>query len=235
MTPPPPTLVLFDLDGTLLDTQDAGVRGYEAAGGDIFGVSFSFDGVPLHGKLETENYREAVDRHAPEMNANDHEDRFKDSYEQHMARIGAESAGFQALPGVQNALKELQDIPHVEVGILTGNWERTGRLKLELGNIDHSQFRICSWAEDGESRNDLVPVAEKRFQDHFGCDPEKIVVIGDTPRDIECAHAHGAIAVGVATGIHDADTLRNSGADYVLNDLSTLEPLKALLTGEANR
>ena len=76
---------------------------------------------------------------------------------------------------------------------------------------------------------DLVPVAQRRFHAQFGHDPARIIVIGDTPRDIECAHAHGAIAVGVATGIHDAEALAAAGADLAINDLTNMGPLRELL------
>lgn len=226
---PPENLVLFDLDGTLLDTQDAGVRGYEAAGKETLGVQFSFSGVPLHGKLDSENYREAMQRHAPDVDPDQHLPQFKASYERHIARIGAESGGFSTPPGVREAIEELHQRKDVEVGILTGNWEKPGRLKLVLAGIDNQHFAVCAWAEDGTSRNDLVPIAQKRFHEQYGQDPARIIVIGDTPRDVECAHAHGAIAVGVATGIHDAETLRAAGADLAIDDLANMEPLRELL------
>ena len=228
-TPIPATLVLFDLDGTLLDTQDAGIRGYEAAGKDALGVSFSFKNIPLHGKLDSQNYREAIQRHAPELDTEEHEAKFKVSYLHHIGRIGAERGGFTTPRGAREAIEELASKQDVEVGILTGNWQEPGRLKLELARIDHDSFAVCAWAEDGSTRNDLVPVARARFIDLHGSSPAQIIVIGDTPRDIECAHAHGALGVGVATGIHDTNALRQAGADLVLNDLTDMAPLRAIL------
>ena len=146
-----------------------------------------------------------------------------------MRRIGTNASGFSMPMGAREALGRIQSMADVEVGILTGNWEAPGRLKLELAQVDHERFSISAWAEDGVVRNDLVPVARARFREHHGAEPTRIIVIGDTPRDIQCAHAHDAIGVGVATGIHSVEELRNAGADLAIENLLEFDQLKALL------
>ena len=117
----------------------------------------------------------------------------------------------------------------IEVGILTGNWAHTGMLKIEASGLDIGMFHTSAWAEDGETREDLVPIAIERFLHTHGEAPHRVVIIGDTPRDVECAHAHNAEAIGVATGIHDYATLLATGAECVVNELTELDTLLSFL------
>ena len=217
---PPTELALFDIDGTLLDTQDAGVVAYARAANTVFGTPFSFENVPVHGRLDSENYADAVGRHLPDIDHREYEATFRNRYAAELEAIARDAGGFQPCIGVVECLAMLESRPEVELGLLTGNWAETGRLKIRHAGIDPNRFRCNAFADDGEHRNDLVPVARRAFQDVHGALPKRILVIGDTPRDIECAHAGGAIAVGVATGIHAAEQLRAAGADLVVEDLT---------------
>lgn len=229
MTTPPSLLVLFDLDGTLLDTQDAGIRAYEAAGNELFGIDFSYDDVPVHGRLDHENYRLGMTRHLPDLDPDEHEARFRTAYHRHLTGIGTASGGFDPLPGIPDLIEELAARADVELGVLTGNWEAPGRTKLELGSLSPDRFTTCVWAEDGAERNDLVPVAVERHASAHGARPMHVLVIGDTPRDVECAVVHGALAVAVATGVHDAESLTGIGARLVVSDLGDPASLRSLV------
>ena len=233
MHSPPPILVLFDLDGTLLDTQDAGIRAYESAGSQLFGNPFSYRDIPVHGRLDSENYRLGLDRHAPHLDADEHEAAFKARYVRELERIGRESGGFALLPGIGELVEELAARSDVEVGILTGNWQEPGRMKLELGSLSPGHFEICAWSEDGTCRIDLVPVANERYRERHGIAPLLTVVIGDTPRDVECGLAHDAMTVGVATGVHSEVDLVEAGAHLVVRDFSDPAPLRAFLDHHA--
>ena len=217
---PPIDLVLFDIDGTLLDTQDAGVVAYARAAKTVFGTPFSFENVPVHGRLDSENYADAVRRHLADTEPQEYEATFRNRYAAELEAIARDAGGFQPCIGIVECLEMLESRPEVELGLLTGNWAETGRLKIRHAGIDPNRFRCNAFADDGDHRNDLVPVARGAFHDVHGALPNRILVIGDTPRDIECAHAGGAIAVGVATGIHSAEELRAAGADLAVEDLT---------------
>jgi phosphoglycolate phosphatase len=105
---------------------------------------------------------------------------------------------------------------------------------VKLGHFDlWRYFRCGAFGEDAHDRNPLVPVALERARRH-GLPPElsaaDVRVVGDTPRDVACAHAHGALVVAVATGQYDADALVRAGADVVFEDFSdTAAVIRAVL------
>lgn len=222
----PSTLVLLDIDGTLLDTQDAGIVAYQRAGSRVFGVSFSFEGVPLHGRLDSENYADAVARHGLEIDHRAEMPAFRTAYGDALVEIAGERNGFRPCPGVEPFLAAMTSDPTIELGLLTGNWEDTGRLKIRHAGLDDSIYRINAFADHGDHRDDLVPVARAAFRRTHGTEPRRTIVVGDTPRDVQCALAGDAIALAVATGIHDVDALQDAGAHRVV---VTLEPTVDLL------
>jgi phosphoglycolate phosphatase len=215
-------LVLFDIDGTMLTSQGAGlVAMLDAIHELVPGRSFSFEGIPVAGRLDTLIWRDLLARHGME-----HDDalhgRFRDRYGHHLrSRLGVTHHA-HALPGVTALVAALAQEPSVTLGILTGNYEHTGRLKVERAGIPTRQFTANAWADDGLSRRALTPVAMRRCAEVRGAavSPEQVVVIGDTPHDIDCAHAHGCRALAVATGGSSADELRSHRADLVVDDLS---------------
>ncbi len=223
---PPSTLVLLDIDGTLLDTQDAGIVAYERAGARLFGVSFSFDGVPLHGRLDSENYTDAVVRHGLEIDHRAEMPAFRDAYGEALVEIARERGGFRACPDIDAFLAAMHADDTVELGLLTGNWEVTGRLKIREAGIDDEVFRINAFADHGDHRDDLVPVAVASYEAAYSERPHRTIVVGDTPRDVQCALAGDAVALAVATGVHDGEALRTAGAHRVVE---TLEPTHDLL------
>ncbi len=109
----------------------------------------------------------------------------------------------------------------VFVGLLTGNFEEGARIK--LGHFDlWRYFRCGAYGDDAADRNALVPFALERAR-RLGLPAlaaEHVLVVGDTPHDVACAHAVGALPVGVATGGFSVEQLRASGAPIVFDDLS---------------
>jgi phosphoglycolate phosphatase-like HAD superfamily hydrolase len=135
------------------------------------------------------------------------------------------------LPGVEALLDEFESQPVVSVGLLTGNFEAGARIK--LGHFDlWDRFPFGAFGDDHDDRNALVPIALARARAAGVAEtaPDRVVVIGDTPLDIACAHAHGARAVAVATGSYSADQLRAAGADLVVDTLVDARALIASFT-----
>lgn len=226
----PSILVLFDIDGTLLDTQNAGILAYEHAGREVHGVDFSFVDVPLHGRLDSENYADALVRHCPGVDAMAHEAAFRAAYADALDRIAREMGGFSPCPGVPTLIERLAADERFELGLLTGNWRSTGFLKIRRSGLDETVFDCNAFADDGDHRDDLVPVAQARFLDRYGCSPRRTVVVGDTPRDVACARAGGVHSLAVATGIFDVAALSEAGADLVVPTLEDREAVLAHLS-----
>lgn len=222
----PSTLVLLDIDGTLLDTQDAGIVAYERAAIRLFGVRFSFEGVSVHGRLDHENYADAVRRHGLDVDHRAEEPAFRAAYAEALAEIADDAGGFRACPDVAAFLAAMLADDTIELGLLTGNWEETGRLKIRHAGIDDAIFRVNAFADHGDHRDELVPVAIAAFESTHASRPSRTIVVGDTPRDVQCALAGDAVALAVATGIHESEVLRDAGAHRVVE---TLDPTHDLL------
>ena len=226
-------LVLFDIDGTMITSEGAGLVAMLDAMHEIVpGHTFSFEGIPVAGRLDTLIWRDLLARHGM-----DHDDalhgRFRERYGHHLQRRLGVTHTARALPGVIDLIGALAREPHVTLGILTGNYEHTGRLKVERAGIPTAQFAANAWADDGLSRRALTPVAMRRCSEGRGREisPHDVIVIGDTPHDIDCAHAHGCRALAVATGGSSADELRAHRADLVVDDLSDSEALARWILG----
>ena len=108
------------------------------------------------------------------------------------------------------------------MALLTGNF--AGGAEIKLGHFDlWRRFAFGAFGDDHVNRRDLVPVAVREAASR-GVVPTAVVVIGDTPLDIDCAHAHGAMAVAVATGHYDEAALARAGADLVVPTLEAMAP-----------
>ena len=135
------------------------------------------------------------------------------------------------MPGIRPLLDTLASRDDTYLALLTGNYEKAARLKLE--HFDLWRYFPCgAFADDAADRNSLLPKALERIRACGGpvaVQPADVIVIGDTPHDVACALAAGARPVAVATGSFSARELRDSGAEIVFEDLSDTEAFLKLL------
>jgi len=226
-----PKLVLFDIDGTLVLTGGAGIRAMNRAGESILGLANLLDGVPVAGRTDWIIMHDALTKAGHELD----EDLFVRMRDAHLHYLREEIAhpgdGVKdVMPGIRELLPALQSRDDVFLGLLTGNFEEAARIK--LGHFDlWDYFRCGAFGDDAADRNALVPFAVDRAREcGFGSfDYADVVVIGDTPHDVACANAVGALPVAVATGGFSVDQLRATGAPIVLEDLSDTAAFLALL------
>ena len=144
--------------------------------------------------------------------------RLHDRYVGHLRRILAARPGrAKLLPGLPQALA--QTAPIAVNALLTGNWRAGAEAKLGAVGL-WEQFRFGAFADDAADRNALVPIARRRAQDH-GVTPGRVIVIGDTPHDVACARAGGAVAVAVCTGWSSREELQACGPDLLIEDLTS--------------
>jgi phosphoglycolate phosphatase-like HAD superfamily hydrolase len=213
-------LILFDIDGTLLRSEGAGVQAMQDAAADLFGPSFSFQGIEIAGRLDVLIWRDACRRNGIPDPEPDHA-RFREQYAARLRQRLASGARVTLMPGVTALVEALRRRGSCTLGLLTGNYPETGRMKLAAGGLDPSLFTIGAWGCDGGSRRDLPPVAMRCHRERSGGElaPDQVIIIGDTPHDIDCARAHGCRSIGVATGSFSVEALIDSGADLAVSDL----------------
>lgn len=218
------TLLLFDIDGTLVLTGKAGLRALNRAFHEVTGIAGGFHGMNAAGRTDGYLIEEAARRHGVDLTP-----QVRASLESRYYAILAEEilepgeGRKQVMPGVRPLIEALRGRDDTTLALLTGNFRTSARIKLEHFDL-WSPFAFGAFADDASDRNLLVPVALQRARE-AGHEPraERVIVIGDTPLDVECAKAGGVRALGVATGSHTADDLRQAGADEVFEDLTETE------------
>jgi phosphoglycolate phosphatase len=213
-------LILFDIDGTMLATQRAGIAAMTSTFEELAGRPISFEGVEVAGRLDVLIWREIVRRHELEESADAH-DRFRKTYGGHLDRRLRENPTALAFPGVKELVNALHGRPGLTLGLLTGNYPETAKMKVVAAGFDAAVFELGAWGSDGEHRRDLPPVAMKRYA-ALGrglVDPGRVVIIGDTPHDVDCAKVNGCRSIGVATGQFTVEQLSEAGADLAVPTL----------------
>lgn len=220
------TLVLFDIDGTLIQTGRAGVRGMNRAFGDLFGAPDALDGVPVAGRTDRAIVSEvlaSIGQPAEDSTIT----RVRDEYCRRLPEALADPASrpMGVLPGVTEMLAHLESRDDVVTGLLTGNFIAGAEIK--LGHFDlWRRFAFGAFGDEHTERRALVPVAVAAAigQGHSPFPPDRIIVIGDTPLDVDCAHAYGARAIAVATGMYSMDVLKATNADLTVATLADVSP-----------
>ncbi|MCE9590785.1 MAG: HAD family hydrolase [Planctomycetes bacterium] len=231
----PPTLLLFDIDGTILKSGGAGMRAMYRVAERMFGEDHKWDGINPAGNLDPQIFAEFVALNRIER-GHDHHQRFHDHYVDELRReFEASHHLVRVMPGIHEVFTLLHHRARhrgdVVLGLLTGNYTRAVPIKLGAVGVDVSWFTVTAYGDEGRTRPDLMPVALHKFHRLTGlpADRRRVIVIGDTPRDVECAHAHGCVALAVATGGHGVEELTAAGADVVVRDLADPSPLLALI------
>lgn len=229
------TIVLWDIDNTLLFTGGAGSLGMTRAFRDLYGIDDAFGRVEFSGRTDTAIFRDAALAHgiarAPAELASQ-QLRFADAYIAHLQAVLSEVQGGRLMPGVGHVLEVLDARTDVVQGLGTGNFRRGGELKLRHFAID-GFFPGCvgGFGEDSELRGEVIRLGIERLRN--GSErPARVVIIGDTPHDVAAARANGAFALGVATGRDSTQGLLACGADIALDDLSDVERVIGLICGE---
>jgi phosphoglycolate phosphatase-like HAD superfamily hydrolase len=224
-------LVLFDIDGTLVLTGGAGLRAMTRACEEIVGHADALAGIPVAGRTDWIILQDAITGMGRQLDRPLF-DELRDRYVTHLRdEIRLPGKGFNgALPGVPALLDALAPRVEVILGLLTGNFRAGAEIKLQRYDL-WRYFRCGAFGDDAADRNALVPVALERASAGGGprLSPEDVIVVGDTPHDVACALAVGAVPVGVATGNFTADQLRESGASVVLDTLEDTDGFIQLL------
>lgn len=225
-------VVLFDIDGTLLLSDGAGRMAMEAALREVFGSS----GPANHrydGKTDKLIVREAMRMDGvsdAEIDA-----RMDDVLTRYVAGLttnlatGARRA--YALPGVPALLDAVEACDDLVLGLLTGNLVAGARAKLGAASLAFERFRVGAFGSDHEQRHMLPAIARSRASALLGHEVpgERLIIIGDTPADIDCGRGVGARAIAVASGGYGVEELAQHGPVHTFADLTdTARVLEAI-------
>ena len=210
-------LLLFDIDGTLVDTGGAGLTSLQETAVEVFGdpgppldLAGSTDGGILRGLFE--HFGQEYDASV--------EEKFYQAYLPRLdTALNDESFGGRRLDGVTELLTQVQEAGHT-LGLLTGNIEQGAIAKVSHYGIADF-FHFGAYGDDHWDRDKLGPIALERAREFSGesFSLKETLVIGDTLKDVRCAHALGSECLAVATGKFTVEELGDCGADRVVADL----------------
>jgi len=211
--------ILFDIDGTLIDSGGAGMLSLNLAFKEFFSVDDAFRAIRMAGKTDLQIVNEALRMHNIDS-SNGNVPGFFASYVRHLEITIHDRKG-HIKPGIRQALELLHVRDDIVLGLLTGNIETGAMIKLEAFGLAEF-FEAGAFGENDPDRNKLLPIAVEKLREKKGIeiDYSQCIVIGDTPRDVECSKPYGAYAIAVATGPYSYDELSGTAADAVFHDLS---------------
>jgi phosphoglycolate phosphatase-like HAD superfamily hydrolase len=214
-------LLLFDIDGTLLRTNGAGRESTRRALLEVYGSEGDLAGFHFGGRTDWQIVldilaRSGVDEAAivarlPEYQA---------SIARHLEAVIADFP-VEPCPNAIEVVQALRARPDVALGLVTGNVQTTAHVKLRAAGFDPAWFPVGAFGHEAQLRAALPPLAMKRAAAHYGAAfaAERVIVIGDTPADVDCARAAGAVAVAVDTGFEERAALEAARPDVLLDDL----------------
>ncbi|MCY2989577.1 MAG: HAD family hydrolase [Planctomycetota bacterium] len=222
-------VLLFDIDGTLINTRGSGLTALKTAFAEVFARPAPAR-IDAAGRTDRGIARDLFLGHTIEDTSDNWRD-FETAYLRHLATQLPLREG-SLLPGVVDLLQQLTNRDDVAVGLLTGNTPAGARLKLEHFEIHH-YFSFGGFGDRHPERNGVARDALAAAQGHLRqpIAPEQVWVIGDTPLDIGCARHIGANAVAVATGQHALEDLARETPDLLLEDLGQAAALLERLNG----
>jgi phosphoglycolate phosphatase-like HAD superfamily hydrolase len=216
-------VVFFDIDGTLVHTGRAGMKAFARVFATEFGAHNGTEQMKFAGRTDVSLVREFFRIHDIEPSTANF-GRFFDRYTFWLDHLIQDSAGAPCR-GVLDFIDELRALPEPPLlGLLTGNIRLGAEIKLRHYDM-WDLFVTGGFADDHEDRNQIAAAAFQRARRVIGnhLRPEEVVVVGDTPRDVECGKAIGARVLAVATGGATLEELRQHTPDWAVTDLRELK------------
>ena len=223
-------LILFDIDGTLVLTKGAGREATRLAMLDVFGTAAGIETHHFGGKTDWQTLVELL---TPLGMSYDDVKRAMPDYNRvmggHLERI-IHQYPVNPCIGTLELVETLHRHDSALLGLVTGNVSSAAPLKLRAAGFDMAYFPVGAYGDEAMNRDDLPILALTRAQRHYGhpIEPEQVIIVGDTPADIQCARALGAVAVGVMTGFATRQAMEAAQPDYLLDDLTSFVDVMGL-------
>jgi phosphoglycolate phosphatase len=217
--------ILFDIDGTLINTGGAGAASWRLAFDDLYGIPADIGEFTDTGMTDPAVGRKtfaAVLRREPGRKEFTH---LLERRLHYLHQTVEDSEGYKVLAGVDELLPKLIEDGFL-LGLVTGNVEAAAHIKLHRAKLNRF-FSFGGYGSDSNDRGELTRTALKRATMVYGetVTPQQAIAVGDTPLDVEGAHAAGIECIGVGSHHFSVDQLREAGADYVIDSLEDGLPL----------
>jgi phosphoglycolate phosphatase-like HAD superfamily hydrolase len=215
-------VLLFDIDGTLIDSGGAGGGALLRAAREHFSRP-ELQPVPLHGRTDRGIMSEMLENAGITAD----QDNLRQLSERYFGILPSELKvrGGCILPGVIELLEQLVSDPRFHLGIVTGNMPESARIKLEHFQLWH-YFKFGVYGHEAARRRDLSEPAWNSIRQHADhLLPESVVIIGDTELDVDLALTMNVRCLAVCTGGCDADLLQSAGAHRVEPNLADTEQI----------
>lgn len=221
---PSPLAVLFDVDGCLITTGGAGTKAWRHAFERLHGIPADIGQFTEAGMTDPDVGRQTFVRVIGRDPTEQEMARLLAAYLERLAVEVEQSAGYRVMPGVEMLLPRLVDLG-LMLGIVSGALEAAAHIKLGRARLNRF-FTFGGYGSDSADRAELTRAAIARCGRLHGhvLDPGRMLVVGDTPRDVEAGRAARAVTVGVATGKYTVQQLEAAGADFVLPTLESALP-----------
>jgi phosphoglycolate phosphatase-like HAD superfamily hydrolase len=222
-------LILFDIDGTLVDTAGAGKRAIERVFVELCGIEAIAEmssGVRFAGMTDSSIFQALAETAG--IHGIGYAALRAELYSSYLSALTEEMARpdprRRIMPGIGNLLDELRVRPDASLGLLTGNLEAGARIKLEPFSMN-GYFRGGGFGSDHHDRREVARIARLKIENLSGREfaPSRVAVIGDTEQDIACARANGFRAIAVESGWTSREQLQEASPDALLPDLSDLD------------
>ncbi len=217
-------LLLFDIDGTLLLTGGAGKVAFERVFEELFDIKDAWKNLHPDGKIDPAIIAELGHKNFGRDLSKDEYQKIYEKYHLYFEEELPRSERFRLMPGVTNLLGLLSKCKDVLLGIATGNFEGTAKLKLKQAKLDH-HFKFGGFADRARDRVHMTEQAIRKGHEQASCEVahENVFVIGDSIHDIDAAKAHGVKSIAVLTGSTPKEDLESKGPHAIFEDLSNAE------------
>ena len=214
-------VLLFDIDGTLIKTGGAGKNAMEDAFEELYQIKNGLDKISFAGSTDLGIFDKALKLNGISQNKNNSEKIFRKKYLELLEKYLIERPeGQELLPGVGAFLAHCKTRPDIYTGLVTGNYREGANLKLSRFKINH-YFDEGAFGCDFADRNLLPPLAIKRIEEKGYILPpkNKIWIIGDTIKDIECAKSNGLPSLITFTGFSPKKDILQNKPELTMENL----------------
>ena len=215
-------LLLFDIDGTLINSGGAGVHALQVALFERYGIKDDLRDIEIAGRTDSGIALQILQKYGT-ASTDENISAFLNDYIRLLA-LALPGRNGRLLPGIMELLKRLKESSQLVLALLTGNTARGAEMKLKHYGI-WDFFEFGAFADDDRDRSKLGGFAQARALAKYGREflGADIDVIGDTPHDIACGKVINARTIAVATGSCSREQLTKHQPDFIFDDLSQVD------------